>query len=300
MKLYKYGRCSDHLIQSLVERTIWLASPYSFNDCLEGAFRFLPEEPGKVMSVFNENPIFKSRLHWQYEDLFENHRSDDSFNDIVMGRYEIYRSLFGLTSFSETNTNLLMWAHYADESRGVCIEYEADINNPNLFPVTYTNTLPSLSTSDILYDSKPSMIKVLTTKSIDWSYEREWRLVHEGVDQFRNEKGGGLVPSPFTITGIAFGHRVENEKLNIFRQVLNDTRTPTSLAYPSDMKYAMDIADLRSSLPHPILEHKFSDITDIAQQGAPEGRSAGKPAPRPSAFTLCGRRPVWLMQKEKK
>lgn len=251
MKLYKYAKCSDYLINSLTNRTFWLAAPYKFNDCREGDFRFIEEDPSTIVKIFNENPIFKTKLHWLYDDLFKCYSTEKSFNDIVLGRYEIYRSLFGLTSFSEENDNSLMWAHYADESRGVCVEYEVDVDNVNLFPVTYTNTLPSLSTSDIIFDSKNSMIKVLTTKSIDWSYEREWRLVHEEIDQFRNEKEGGLVSIPFKITCIIFGHRIDNTLLEKFQCILDDLKTSVCFASPSKFTYAMDIIDLKSSLIEP-------------------------------------------------
>ncbi|MGE6292206.1 DUF2971 domain-containing protein [Aeromonas media] len=36
----------------------------------------------------------------------------------------------GITSFSETSRNLLMWSHYASEHKGICIGYKNPLTPP--------------------------------------------------------------------------------------------------------------------------------------------------------------------------
>lgn len=93
----------------------------------------------------------------------------------------------GIASFSETWDNQPMWAHYADNFRGICICYSM---SSLLSGLAAENTF-----SRVAYGEKPYYLNlpslkndhdraraVLSTKHLNWSYEREWRL-------FSPEKG---------------------------------------------------------------------------------------------------------------
>lgn len=94
-----------------------------------------------------------------------------------------------ITSFSETQRNLLMWAHYASQHKGVCIGYSSKLLNKEgveeLMKVNYDSVLYDQEYLDELelvtdFDSEEinSFCKHLfTTKSNDWSYEKEHRYI---------------------------------------------------------------------------------------------------------------------------
>ena len=46
------------------------------------------------------------------------------------------------------------------------------------YPVSYTATLPSISMTEVLFAPSNVGRRMLATKSIDWAYEKEWRLIH--------------------------------------------------------------------------------------------------------------------------
>lgn len=132
--------------------------------------------------------------------------SDLYFSTYIMMKY------YMVACFSETNTSLPMWGHYAQSHRGFCLEYDFrpivgdcarkcdDILQCNnlmlnyaLAPIIYTPKRFDATESYIamvlnqLKDSiKPQVgyyypdmllpIKLLLTKSADWEYEKEWRL----------------------------------------------------------------------------------------------------------------------------
>ena len=91
-------------------------------------------------------------------------------------------------SFSERNDSLAMWAHYSNNHQGFCIEYMTndwppdDIRRRMLFPVIYSDELFD-ATSFIIESMRNQRynnifgIVAATHKSVDWSYEKEWRLV---------------------------------------------------------------------------------------------------------------------------
>jgi hypothetical protein len=96
--------------------------------------------------------------------------------------YRQRRNSMGVVSLTEDPRNLLMWAHYADEHRGAVVEL--DIWQPQLRPgscgadklsglekVVYSrNKVTGLPWPD-------TIVEVLSTKSLDWAYEKEWRLI---------------------------------------------------------------------------------------------------------------------------
>lgn len=89
-----------------------------------------------------------------------------------------------------------MWAHYANCHKGFCIEYEtptysndsADIYH-NLYPVVYTDSRKDLSQLSINWNASGKMTNdelwdfykyCLLSKSLDWKYQQEWRLLSCG------------------------------------------------------------------------------------------------------------------------
>jgi hypothetical protein len=86
-----------------------------------------------------------------------------------------------------------MRTHYADRHKGVCIEYEIDIDilsqqNIKIEKVIYTNRLPIIHDFVYPYDFKRNELKWTDVKKLlfyklkNWEYEDEWRLVKESTD----------------------------------------------------------------------------------------------------------------------
>jgi Protein of unknown function (DUF2971) len=90
--------------------------------------------------------------------------------------------LLGILCLSESATNLLMWAHYAEAHKGFVLQFD---NSSSFFDtrvseedelrqlrrVTYSSKRPSLVLSEV------NDMSSFMTKSIDWQYEREWRMI---------------------------------------------------------------------------------------------------------------------------
>jgi hypothetical protein len=86
-------------------------------------------------------------------------------------------------------TNLLMWAHYADQHHGAVIGFCPDTTRDSMLarlePVRYTRTRPALLSEDVL--TKPTMDaaaqanrRLYLSKGTEWSYEEEFRLFIPG------------------------------------------------------------------------------------------------------------------------
>ena len=105
--------------------------------------------------------------------------------------YEIGRMAKDRTvicSFTETNTNMPMWNHYASEYKGICIEYcmanfsKGSPNRNCMFPVEYRDELFDMSEYASVYRKKihPDLgLRIAICKHSDWQYEKEWRYAFD-------------------------------------------------------------------------------------------------------------------------
>lgn len=124
-----------------------------------------------------------------------------------------------ISSFTRTHDNALMWAHYADNHKGVCIEFDTALANiasmdlliPIQFgsviyvkrpyrpipgtvtPDEFTNQLPRLGDDRFAIDNYERLQRLLLTKPIAWSYEEEIRVVGPSTEMMQ---WGGLNQTP--------------------------------------------------------------------------------------------------------
>jgi hypothetical protein len=87
------------------------------------------------------------------------------------GYLAVMASRFGVLCLSEKKDDLLQWSHYADRHKGICLGF--DLGNGGKFaPVKYVADrfrFPTKLDEDFMW-------KLLSTKSLHWSYEKEWRV----------------------------------------------------------------------------------------------------------------------------
>ena len=76
---------------------------------------------------------------------------------------------FGMIYFSKRWHNPLLWSHYADKHRGMCLGF--DVDDRGLKEVNYVTERSDLKMSPTL----ESVNELLFTKFRDWQYEEEWR-----------------------------------------------------------------------------------------------------------------------------
>ncbi|MBY0572952.1 MAG: DUF2971 domain-containing protein, partial [Undibacterium sp.] len=118
-------------------------------------------------------------------------------NRIVQQVREHLRKHTGVCCFfKDAPKHPLMWAHYANSHTGFCIEYEIVEAPHELIDVNYANYLPTPSISELLLCPKESFLRILTTKTIEWSYEKEIRFVCLSALQ-EGERGKCIRRPPF-------------------------------------------------------------------------------------------------------
>ncbi len=173
-KLYKFralASCEDFCrIRDIIKTGKFYFSDWDkMNDPMEGYFSYLNDKEGQGKELADEIAGEK-------------------------GKYKI-------CSFSDSWDNILMWSHYADNHKGVCIEVE--VSEDKVKEITYIEKIPSME--EILnknQDDKAKTAKaILSTKLNQWEYENEWRVFEKS--EFK--KVG-------KITAVYFGLKCEKYK----------------------------------------------------------------------------------------
>lgn len=178
MNIYKYCTINENLFSSLREAYIWFSKPTTFNDPFDCKINGVPpstqdleelEDSYKFAKYLNKTPEIMSEM--TYPEL------QNRFNS------------YGVSCFSKSNDNILMWSHYSEKHSGVCLEFNKDEmemkivsggQTTSLEPidVNYSEEYPMFDFFKAMRHNDSSEIeKALTTKSKDWEYESELRYI---------------------------------------------------------------------------------------------------------------------------
>ncbi|ODN41357.1 DUF2971 domain-containing protein [Piscirickettsia litoralis] len=140
---------------------------------------------------------------------------------------------------SSCNDNILMWSHYADHHKGIVIEVQPTSKVPNLISlaqrVSYENEFPKplsykkFAESWLTWDEKviakssENLYKsFVLTKSNDWGYENEWRIIHSLREEDDSRCGAVLIPfKSEVIKSVYFGCRTSDLDKKSIKLILN-------------------------------------------------------------------------------
>lgn len=177
MKLYKYTAINERSLTNLEHNRLYAQSPNMFNDPYEFIFRF--EFPDEHLIHFlkliygNQHQKFIEMKSTKQEIL--KYARDYFFTE--------HRNEVGAACFTEDARNELLWAHYTDNHKGMCLEFDStkDPFNQSM-QVKYVEEVPIITYHDLA--GTPDMIskaitKPFLTKPNIWSYEKEWRILTE-------------------------------------------------------------------------------------------------------------------------
>lgn len=114
--------------------------------------------------------------------------SDPEFRKALTATKHDLSKSNGLLCFSKPWHHPLLWAHYADKHRGICLGF--DVNGEKLEHVSYVNSrFPKPDNPK----TESFVEKLLYTKFAHWSYEDEYRLFVS-----LNDQENGLYFIPFS------------------------------------------------------------------------------------------------------
>lgn len=205
-KLYKYRSDTELFrrdIPLLADDKIWISSMDTLNDPFEFSI--------------NANIPFLNDME---NDVQLKDKMKNSFEE-----YLKYKSKCSIFSMCESNSNLLLWSHYANTHKGYCVEYDSiDILEQFqcfLLPVIYQPNYLKVENFDLTDPTTPFelALKSVVTKSIEWKYEQEWRIVCTCQSSTNKSEHTIKFPKPTAVyLGCNADYAVESEILKLCSQ----------------------------------------------------------------------------------
>uniref|UniRef100_UPI003F4C5909 DUF2971 domain-containing protein n=1 Tax=Brachyspira catarrhinii TaxID=2528966 RepID=UPI003F4C5909 len=188
--LFNYTKINKDTIKNILNEEIWLSNTKLFND---------PVDPS--IKRKNKNNI--------YNDLLDK---------IKVG------------CLTSKNNNTLMWSHYADKHRGICIEYNISKifidKNSSIRKVNYNKNMAYEEKmdyikrfSDIRIDDKniTTLLELFCIKSKEWEYEDEYRILY--YDSTSNSNG---ITIKLPIKNIYFGTETSEEDKKLIYDIIKN------------------------------------------------------------------------------
>jgi hypothetical protein len=142
----------------------------------------------------------------------------------------------------------LMWSHYAENHNGVCLEFSVD--DPVFGfaqEVTYLSSYPPWAPHSLMSTEHPS---VLLTKSDDWRYEREYRIIGlaEGIKRSVGPEHPLVLSGNFlrlgkgTLQAVIVGCEADYEKIKATAQAI-DPSLKIKHAVRARSRYRLEIVE---------------------------------------------------------
>ena len=165
----EYG--NNHNIDSINEGYIWMSSPKKFNDPFDCALNF--DNNILLIEYIKENNVYIGDADKQKYINSLNDSDSKLREESFVACFSEYKNVFSSQ----------MWAKYANNHKGFCVEYNfykimktaIERNTYNIFPVFYCDKpdIPLFieNNNNFIY-AFPAFFR----KSLEWKSEKEWRI----------------------------------------------------------------------------------------------------------------------------
>ncbi len=241
--LYKYRSFQENILEdkryqrdALIKGELYFANHDQLNDPFDLKIRkkieSLPKED-KIMNILfllaKDDGSKSFALLWQEADdiYLESLKEDpDIYKKRSINETQLINAIIepGIFCLCEKNDDILMWSHYGSSNQGFCIGYNTqmliDFIRRNhvliaFLKVKYFSEYPEYKIS-FAPKNIEERVSNLISKSIIWSYEKEWRLIIHNQTSVAIQIPNEIVEE--IILGSCVSEDTEQEILSIQRQ----------------------------------------------------------------------------------
>jgi len=259
--LYHYQSFNkpEHLARIFTGETIYFSSPKDFNDPLDCClFYAIPspddkDECDRTVRYFINlgrkkcNLLSEENLLQKKQEFLTNHEMlEEMINDMSQETTQEIQEKFRIYCLSTRPDSTLMWSHYSDSCKGICLEFS--VKN-ELFcwalQDEYLNDFPLLHVYDTDDDK---LLLPFLAKSFDWRYEKEFRIVvsEKPDDELPTPKDGFLPFQRDALQSVIVGPSMPEDEIDDVRKLVRGSGWNVELkkAFLAQGKYEFDIRPL--------------------------------------------------------
>ena len=279
--LFKYRSLNQFTDQIFLENTLYFPRAKDLNDPYE-------------LSAPLDKGILSAAVHERIDQLLSRGEISEDERGFILYFFPLYKeegreaarlaaldrvnkvnAESGILSLSERNDSILMWSHYADQHKGICIEFEElherflasrqpdlyqvrygksfyDMNSPDtyIYPllekIRSSDTINAAEIFELLREiterkARSGIYSALATKAQDWEYEKEWRMIYLG-------HSGKVFFAPFALKKIIFGSRVSEETIESYIHFVTKVAGKPFIRFQrarlEEMEFVLNIQDI--------------------------------------------------------
>ncbi|NQU50953.1 MAG: DUF2971 domain-containing protein [Bacteroidetes bacterium] len=216
--IFKFAPFNVNTLKLLIKGMLWFGEPKNQNDPYEG--EFILENLDEVLTDEKELAIKKEMnpdTHpSRFEDIYKLGGRRNFKHDYSEYLKNILRSCYGISSFSKKYKELLLWTHYANSHKGVCLVFDRKILVKSLQienmdievdKVNYQSNIPRIELeSDVNKNLSIDGYSVFRFKYVDFEKEKEIRFIKYFNPKFEEERG--IWFDKTALKAVIFGERM--------------------------------------------------------------------------------------------
>ena len=242
-KLYMYKPPDAYTLDILINGRLWASKPERFNDPFDCDL--------EIEKDITEESVLEAARRWRNESQVAEYKTSKldangkftieerkRLNEIVRN-FEKENKNSGVVCLSEVCDSILMWSHYAQNHKGVCFEFTRAENNylgdeERCSPVRYERHYPPIDLGQMLINQDGETIRLMMkTKSWEWAYEKEWRLITDCGDK--------EYPLSWPISRVILGVRIEKWFKSCIETLCKERNIQYVQAKKSDREFRIEI-----------------------------------------------------------
>ena len=236
---YKYLPFNEGSLQVIESGTIKFTCPLDFNDpfdCIPwyevGDVRKLRKtRPAVAQAVAEElsmSPAQRIKASGKWKANLDRLLKNGQFSNLLLKDV-------GVVSLTRNPLSIPMWSHYADHHRGFVVEFKIPIRGPGHQVELWTRKLVPLEVQYdverpklVLADGNPTDLleRVVLTKSLDWAYEEEERVIDHvrgpGIHEYYRDE---------ILSSVIAGLKMSNDDYARLRDSVSNLSNPNVKLY---------------------------------------------------------------------
>jgi hypothetical protein len=207
---YKYSRV-ENVYKLLESKTLWFSSPKDFNDPFDCNINLIDFTPSEMDIVKLINEKVEGNRSLRRKEIQKNKQNSYRIKKQMAEQFQEVFYNSGVCCFSEVNDNMLMWSHYADNHKGICLKFSSTISDIATMTakVKYSENFEKVK---YFSGDSYSIFHLVFSKFDNWSYEKEiraFRLFHNGKVEFEIQH----------LEEIIFGCKMEKKEIENIKNI---------------------------------------------------------------------------------
>ncbi len=238
--MFKY-RTIDSTKKILENNSLWFSSPNDFNDPFD--CQIVPNTNNTLEEIesFLRNNSEGKINEYQIKNLAkEAYETSGKWKSIIEQTFDTVINKSGVCCFTKNEKSLLMWSHYSESHKGICLKFDI-LKDPDFFvyplPVKYRDDYPDYNH---LGNRQTLVNDIVLSKSNDWSYEQEIRVL-------KNNKNGLIQFNKNALVEIIFGCKTPKEEIDKIISLSREKgfNIKFKQAIKKDREFALKIIELQ-------------------------------------------------------